>query len=45
MEAGGFVLHCLSLTNLIKMLKEEKICNFFRFPYNVKSNRPYQIGL
>ena len=32
MEAGGFVLHCLTLTNLVKMLKEEKICNFFRFP-------------
>ena len=32
MQAGGFVLHCLALTNLVKMLKEEKICNFFRFP-------------
>ena len=38
MEDGGFVLHCLALTNLIKMLKEEKICNFLRFPYNLKGN-------
>ena len=47
MEAGGFVLHCFALTNLVKMLKEEKICNaiFSGFLTNFKSNWPYQIGL
>ena len=35
MEAGGFVLYCLALTNLVKKLKEEKNCNFFRFRYKL----------
>ena len=35
MEAGGFVLHCLASTNLVKMLKEEENCKFFRFPYKL----------
>ena len=40
MEAGGFVLHCFALTKLVKMLKEEKICNaiFSGFLTNFKSN-------
>ena len=46
MEAGGFFLHCLALTKLVNMLKEEKKLTIFSgLLTTLKSNRPYQMGL